>query len=95
MTSSVRDADGFLKELDPLLTLRAQLSPQTKLSCDEMGVILPHDNDPDVTAPPPVYWNAAGAMYAYLVSEMAQRGVEVMTPYLVLCVPMTLTCLCL
>lgn len=72
-----RDADGFLQQLDDLLDIRRKLSPSTKFSCDEMGVILPNDNDPLVKAPPPIYWNAAGAMYAYLVGEMSPRGVEV------------------
>jgi hypothetical protein len=44
------------------------------------GVILPDDNDPsfNITADiPDLYWNAAGAMYAYLFGRLSALGVEV------------------
>jgi hypothetical protein len=56
------DADEFLLEVfvhpwffflidiqaAQVVAIRDALSPDTKLSCDEMGVILPDDNDPNV-----------------------------------------------
>ena len=36
-----RDADAFLANLKTIAQIRASLSPSTKLSCDETGVILP------------------------------------------------------
>ena len=50
------EADGFLQEAKAIQELRDKVAPQTKLSCDEMGVILPDDNDPTAPVPPPVYW---------------------------------------
>ena len=55
-------------------SIRDSLSPTTKLDVDEMGVILPDDNDPSAAMFPLVYWNAAGAMYAYLFGKLAVEG---------------------
>lgn len=54
------DAENILPNFKQITQLRNTLSPTTKLSCDEMGVILPNDNDQNVKAPPRLYWNAAG-----------------------------------
>jgi len=70
-------ADGFLGQAQAIADVRASLSPHTKLSCDETGVILPNDNTPGAPTPPPIYWNAAGSMYAYLFAKLAAIGVEV------------------
>jgi len=43
-----------------------------------MGVILPDDNDPNAVVPPPIYWNAAGGMYATLFGELSQMGFDVL-----------------
>ena len=61
-----------------IVGIRDQLSPSTKLSCDEMGVILPDDNDQDAAPIPSIYWNAAGAMYAYLVGHMTVMGYDIL-----------------
>jgi len=45
---------------------------------DEMGVILPDDNSQTAPVPPPIYWNAAGAMYAYLFGKMTPMGYDVL-----------------
>jgi hypothetical protein len=63
--------------------IRQRLSPQTKTDTDELGVILASDEaeiaeskaHPDTI--PALYWNAAGALYAYLYSELAKQGIEV------------------
>ena len=57
------------------MAIRDSLSPETKLNCDETGVILPGDNTPTSPMFPLVYWNAAGAMYAYLFGKVAVEGV--------------------
>ena len=54
--------------------IRDSLSPETKLDVDEMGVILPGDNSPSAPMFPLVYWNAAGAMYAYLFGKLSVLG---------------------
>jgi hypothetical protein len=50
-----------------IVRIRDALNPTVELFIDEVGVILPGDNS---EPPPPdfplVYWNAAGAAYAYL-----------------------------
>ena len=43
-----------------------------------MGVILPDDNDQDAAPIPSIYWNAAGAMYAYLVGHMSVMGYDIL-----------------
>eukprot|EP00055_Hartaetosiga_balthica_P009775 m.39890 g.39890 ORF g.39890 m.39890 type:complete len:643 (-) comp6894_c0_seq2:1647-3575(-) len=72
------EADGFLLQAHQIASVRASLSPGTKISCDEMGVILPDDNVASPVPFPKVYWNAAGAMYAYLVGELTKVGFEVL-----------------
>jgi len=76
-------ADGFLGVTRYILAIRDRLSPQTKVDTDELGVILPTDGLeiraskalPDHI--PHRYWNAAGALYAYLFGELSKLGVDV------------------
>ena len=76
-------ANGFLAETRYILAIRDRLSPHTKIDTDELGVILPTDGLeiraskalPDHI--PHRYWNAAGALYAYLYVELAKLGVDV------------------
>jgi hypothetical protein len=76
-------ADGFLAATRYILAIRDRLSPQTKIDIDELGVILPTDGQeiragkalPDHI--PHRYWNAAGALYAYLFLELSKLGVDV------------------
>jgi hypothetical protein len=76
-------ADGFLSTTRYILAIRDRLSPQTKIDTDELGVILPTD-DIEIKASkampdhiPDRYWNAAGALYAYLFVELSKLGVDV------------------
>jgi hypothetical protein len=39
-------------------------------------VILPNDNDANRPPIPENYWNAAGALYAYLYVELARLGLD-------------------
>ena len=76
-------AEGFLATTRYILLIRDRLSPETKIDTDELGVILPTDGVeiraskamPDHI--PHRYWNAAGALYAYLFVELSKLGVDV------------------
>jgi hypothetical protein len=75
-------ADGFLKQVRYVEAIRKRLSPQTRTTIDELGVISADDSgqgDPGhVTKPiPDAYWNLAGALYAYLVGELTHIGIDV------------------
>jgi len=76
-------ADGFLSVTRYILAIRDRLSPDTKIDTDELGVILPTDgleNRVGKALPdhiPHLYWNAAGALYAYLFAELSKMGVDV------------------
>jgi hypothetical protein len=71
-------ADGFLSTVHYIESIRKRLSPETKTDADELGVILPTDNKPNDASIvlPPRYWNAAGALYAYLYMALAQQGID-------------------
>jgi len=71
-------ADGFLNTVRYIENIRKRLSPQTKTDTDELGVILPTDNNPeDKVPPPPAYWNLAGSLYAYLFIELSRLQIDV------------------
>jgi hypothetical protein len=75
-------AEGFLKSVRYIEAIRKRLSPETKTTIDEIGVIDADDQSQGgpghVTQPiPPAYWNLAGAMYAYVFGELATMGIEV------------------
>lgn len=72
-------ANRFLTTVKYIEQIRKRLSPETKTDTDELGVILPTDNRPDdAKIPiPDLYWNAAGALYAYLYIGLAQQGIDV------------------
>ena len=76
-------ADGFLTTSRFILAIRDRLSPETKVDTNELGVILPNDNDEKAedrltfSRIPNRYWNAAGALYGYLFMELAKQGVDV------------------
>jgi Glycosyl hydrolases family 39 len=76
-------ANGFLATTRYILAIRDRLSPETKIDTDELGVILPTDGVEIAASKampdhiPHRYWNAAGALYAYLYVELAKMGVDV------------------
>ena len=76
-------ADRFLTTVRFINQIRDRLSPETKTDTDELGVILPNDNNQVADATgyvasiPKSYWNAAGALYAYLYINLAKLGVDV------------------
>ena len=59
-------ADAFATEVEGIIALRDALSPATALDVDEMGVILPDDNDDrwttdDFGFPAAPFWSATAA----------------------------------
>jgi hypothetical protein len=75
-------ADGFLKSVRYVEAIRKRLSPETKTTIDELGVISADDTvqgEPGHIAKPieTSYWNLAGALYAYLFGEMTKIGIDV------------------
>jgi Glycosyl hydrolases family 39 len=75
-------ADGFLKTVRYIEAIRKRLSPATKTTVDELGVIAADDlaqgTPGHVVQPiPSGYWNLAGAMYAYIFGELTQIGIDV------------------
>lgn len=75
-------ADSFINEALELVKIRdASDFPKAKIDFDEVGIIMPGDNDPKLPLDgnlPDIYWNAAGAMYAYIFGKLAPQGVEVL-----------------
>lgn len=70
-------ADGFLNTVRYSEAIRKRLSPETKTDLDELGVILPTDNTPADTVPPPhAYWNACGSLYAYLFINLSRMQID-------------------
>jgi hypothetical protein len=75
-------AEGFLKTVRYIEAIRKRLSPETKTTVDELGVISADDNaqgEPGHASKPipNSYWNLAGAMYAYLFGELTKIGIDV------------------
>jgi hypothetical protein len=72
------EANGFLNSVRYIESIRKRLSPETKTDTDELGVILPTDNKAgDNVAPPKLYWNLAGSLYAYLFVELSRLQIDV------------------
>jgi hypothetical protein len=75
-------ADGFLTTVRYIEAIRKRLSPETKTTLNELGNILPGDWHPDTPNEPErpipdIYWNASGAMFAYIYVETAKLGIDV------------------
>ncbi len=71
-------AKGFLGTVGKIQAVREELSPKTKTDIDELGVILPTDNGPKDSIPPPhAYWNLAGSLFAYLYVELSKLKVDI------------------
>jgi hypothetical protein len=71
-------AEGFLNSVRYIEAVRKRLSPDTRTTLDELGVILPTDNTvADKIPPPALYWNLAGSLYAYLFIQLSQMQIDV------------------
>lgn len=69
--------DKFTSEVQQIEQIRKSLSPETKTTIDELGIILPGDNNPNAPQFPLVFWNAGGAYYAYAWAKLAQQSIDV------------------
>ncbi|MBL9215288.1 MAG: hypothetical protein JNG83_07420 [Opitutaceae bacterium] len=78
-------ADRFVATARYIDAIRRRLSPATQVALNEIGTILPGDReartrdsraDPDI---PAEYWNASGALFAYIFIETAKLGIEVVS----------------
>lgn len=76
-------ADRFLATARYIDAIRRRLSPATQVAMDEIGSILPGDPGKDTThdnpAITPEYWNACGALYAYVFVGAAKLGVNIVS----------------
>lgn len=75
-------ADGFLNTVRYVESIRKRLSPETRTTIDEIGIISADDDGQDqpghVTKPiPDAYWNLAGAEFAYLFGALTSLGIDV------------------
>ncbi len=74
-------ADGYLTGTKFIEQIKNRLSPGTKTDLNELGVILPTDNDSNnggkSIGEPVGYWNLASALYAYLYAKTATMGIDV------------------
>ena len=69
--------DTFTFEVEQIEEIRKSLSPETRVTIDELGVILPDDNTPGAPPFPLIYWNAAAALYAYAWARISRQGIDV------------------
>ena len=69
--------DQFFDIVRQVETIRTSLSPTTRTTIDETGVILPDDNDPAAAPFPAVYFNAVAASFAYLFGHLSAMGIDV------------------
>jgi hypothetical protein len=69
--------DTFTLEVEQIEEIRKSLSPQTRTTINELGIILPQDNNPEAPQFPLLYWNAAGALYAYAWARLSRQSIDV------------------
>jgi hypothetical protein len=69
-------ADGFLKEVKFIESIRKRLSPSTRTTVDEIGSILSSDNGPSDGVIPDDYWNLSGALYAYVYLGLVRMKID-------------------
>jgi hypothetical protein len=69
-------ADRFLTTVRYVEQIRQRLSPETRTTLDEIGNILPGDPEGKDTIPD-IYWNASGALYAYVYVEAMRMGIDI------------------
>jgi hypothetical protein len=69
-------ANGFLNTVRYVEQIRKRLSPETRTTLDEIGSILPGDPAGKESIPD-IYWNASGALYAYVYVEAMRMGIDI------------------
>jgi len=75
-------ADRVIAAIRFVESIRKRLSPETRATIDETGSILPTDWHPDTPYDPgppipAVYWNASGALFAYVYIEAAKLDIDI------------------
>jgi hypothetical protein len=70
-------ADRFLATVRYIEVIRQRLSPETRTTLNEIGSILPGDPVGPKGGIPDIYWNASGALYAYVYLETMRMGIDV------------------
>jgi hypothetical protein len=75
-------ANGFLNSVRYIESIRKRLSPNTKTTINEIGVIRANDLQqfsPGYVAEsiPEAYWNLSGAVYAYVFANLAVMGIDI------------------
>jgi len=69
--------DIFLMHLSEIEKIRQSLSPETRVALDEVGVILPGDNNDTASSwYPPIFVNAASAVYAYMFAKVTPLDID-------------------
>ncbi|MFI6866023.1 hypothetical protein [Nocardia sp. NPDC050406] len=68
-------ADGFLRQVQLIDSIRRRLSPQTKTFINEIGTFTPDLMNPAPEVPEE-YWALGGAVVAYLWSELTALGID-------------------
>ena len=72
------DNEMFVDVVRQVEAIRLALSPETRTSIDEVGVMLAGDNDDDAAPIPAVYWNAAAGAFAHLYALLTPLGIDVL-----------------
>ena len=79
--SFFEQAMSFIDDAKNFIAIRDRINPGVLIDADELGVILPDDNDPKYTSDAPgfplVYWNAAAALYAFEFGSLVVPGLDV------------------
>jgi hypothetical protein len=68
--------DTFIPEIEQIEEIRKSLSPETRTTIDELGVILPDDNTPGAPQFPLIFWNAGAALFAYAWARISRQGID-------------------
>ncbi len=71
------ELDSFVSSVEKVEEIRKNLSPETRTTIDELGVILANDNSPSAPQFPLIYWNAAAALYAYSWLKLSRLAIDI------------------
>ena len=74
-------AESFVSAVRYIESIRQRLSPSTKTTIDEVGVIIPADELEGTPGYhfepyPSFYWNLCAAEYAFLFGELSKQGID-------------------
>lgn len=74
-------AESFVSAVHYIESIRQRLSPSTKTTIDEVGVIVPADELEGTPGYhfepyPSFYWNLCAAEYAFLFGELSKQGID-------------------